>query len=221
MEYIKILRNKQIIDKKLDEYYNSLATNIKFLGKDIKKIVLTSVFENEGKSTISINLAKSLAEIGCKVIFIDADTRKSVMYSRFKYRGEVLGLTSYLSGDTELQNTLYRTDVENLTILPSGLIPPNPVSLLQNKNLDIMLDVFEKYYDYIIIDTPPIGSVIDPAIIAKKSDGSILVVEEGRVKKKFIKKAKTQLEQSGSNFLGVILNKADFERNEYGNYGKE
>lgn len=219
MKKIDILYNKQIINKDLTEYYNALATNIQFLGKDIKKIVISSVRENEGKSTVSVNLAKALAELGLKVLLIDADTRNSVMIARFKADGKIEGLTSYLSGVTGIENVLYETDVQNLTILPSGKVPPNPTNLLQNKNFDIMLSAFEKYYDYIIVDAPPIGAVIDAAIICKKCDGSILVVESGSIKRKFVKKAKEQLEQSGSKFLGVILNKVDMKTISYGEYG--
>ncbi|MBF0713332.1 polysaccharide biosynthesis tyrosine autokinase [Gemella sp. GH3] len=219
MTKIDILYNKNIISKELSEHYTALATNIQFLGKDIKKIVVSSVQENEGKSTVSINLAKSLADLGLKVLIIDGDTRNSVMLARFKARGKVEGLTSYLSGSVGIENVLYETDVNNLTILPSGQIPPNPTSLLQSRNFEIMLSAFEKYYDYIIIDAPPVGAVIDAAIIAKQCDGSILVVQSDAIKRKFVKKAKDQLEQSGSKFLGVILNKVDMEVSSYGGYG--
>lgn len=219
MTKIDILYNKNIITKELSEHYNALATNIQFLGKDIKKIVVSSVQENEGKSTVSINLAKSLADLGFKVLIIDGDTRNSVLLARFKARGKVEGLTSYLSGSVGIENVLYETDVNNLTILPAGQIPPNPTSLLQSRNFEIMLSAFEKYYDYIIIDAPPIGAVIDAAIIAKNCDGSILVVQSEAIKRKFVKKAKEQLEQSGSKFLGVVLNKVDIKTSSYDGYG--
>lgn len=219
MGIINILQNKKIINKDLEEHYNTLATNVQFLGKDIKKIVISSVSENEGKSTVSINIARALANIGNKVLLIDADIRKSVMFSRFRYEGIVDGLSTYLSGLAEIQNIIYKTDIPNLMILPSGKVPPNAVSLLQSKHFDNMLELLDKYYDYIIIDTPPIGMVIDSAIIAKRSDGCILVTESGKIKRKFVKKAKEQLEQSGSKFLGVILNKLDVKTAEYGSYG--
>lgn len=219
MKKIEILYNRKIIDTKLTEYYNALAMNVQFCGKDIKKIVISSVQENEGKSTVAVNLAKALADLGCKVLLLDADTRKSALIARFKSEGKIEGLTSYLSGMLEIKKVLYETDVKNLTILPSGQVPPNPAALLQNKNFDVMMLAFEKYYDYVIIDSPPIGAVIDAAVIAKKCDGSILVVESGSIKKTFIKKAKEQLEQAGGRFLGIILNKVDVETISYGGYG--
>ncbi len=219
MAKIEILYNKKVIDKDIEEYYNALATNIQFSGSHVKKIVISSVKENEGKSTVSINIAKSLAELGKKVLLLDCDLRKSSIVARFRLEGKTDGLTSYLSGITGIENVLHDTDVPNLTILPAGQVPPNPTNLLQNKNFDLMISAFEKYYDYIIVDAPPIGVVIDAAIVAKKCDASILVVESGAIKRKVLKKAKEQLEHSGAEFLGVILNKLDMSAENYGAYG--
>ena len=97
MAQINLLTNKNIVDPKNEEYYNALRTNIQFLGKDKKVIVITSTSENEGKSTVSINLAISLAKLGLKTILVDADTRKSVMAGRFKFKNKISGLTNYLS----------------------------------------------------------------------------------------------------------------------------
>lgn len=185
--------------------------------------MITSVKENEGKSTISINLAKNLSESRCKVLYIDADTRKSSLASRFRFEGKLEGLSSYLSGNSNIEDIIYATDVDNLNIIPAGQVPPNPGSLLQTENFDAMLEAFKKYYDYIIIDTPPIFSVVDAAIVAKKSDGFVIVTQAGLNKRKSIKKAKEQLEKSGSKFLGIVLNKFNTEKStygEYGNYGK-
>lgn len=219
MASINLLTNDRIVDPTNAEYYNALRTNIQFLGNDKKVIALTSTSENEGKSTVSVNLAISLAELGYKTILVDADTRKSVMAGRFKFDGKVTGLTSYLSGVSPIEEVIYETDVENLNVIPAGKVPPSPTSLLQNKNFNIMIDVFKEYYDYVIIDTPPIGAVIDAAIIAKKCDGFITVVETGKVKKKALERAKDQLEKAGCQFLGVILNKVDNRDLGYGGYG--
>ena len=219
MSQINLLTNERIVDRTNTEYYNALRTNIQFLGKDIKVIALTSTSENEGKSTVSVNIAISLAELGYKTILVDADTRKSVMAGRFKFTNKIIGLTSYLSGVSAIEDVIYETDVENLNIIPAGKVPPSPTSLLQNKNFNIMIDVFKDYYDYIIIDTPPIGAVIDAAIIAKKCDGFITVVEVNKVKRKALERAKEQLEKAGSKFLGVILNKVEERDLGYGGYG--
>lgn len=216
---IDILKNEKIINPEWEEYYNALRTNIQFLGKEVKTIVISSVSENEGKSTVAVNLAASLARLGLKTILIDADMRKSVMAGRFKFKKKVEGLTSYLSGVAAIDEVIADTDVENLSIIPAGQVPPDPTSLLQNRNFNIMIDVFEEYYDYIIIDSPPIGAVVDSAIISQRSDGFILVAEAGRVKRKALEKAKEQLEKGGVKFLGVILNKVDTKLISYGGYG--
>ena len=219
MAEISVLNNERIVDSSIKEYYNALRTNVQFLGKDIKVIAITSTSENEGKSTVSINLAISLAELGLKTVLIDADTRKSVMAGRFKFKNKINGLTNYLSGSSPIEDIIYETDVNNLNIIPAGQVPPNPTGLLQNRNFNIMIDVFKEYYDYIIIDTPPIGAVVDAAIISRKCDGFAIVVESNKIKKKVLEKSKEQLEKAGSKFLGVILNKVDVKEVTYGGYG--
>ncbi|AME08873.1 MULTISPECIES: polysaccharide biosynthesis tyrosine autokinase [Gemella] len=219
MAEISVLNNEKIVDSSIKEYYNALRTNVQFLGKDIKVIAITSTSENEGKSTVSINLAISLAELGLKTVLIDADTRKSVMAGRFKFKNKINGLTNYLSGVSPIEDIIYETDVNNLNIIPAGQVPPNPTGLLQNRNFNVMIDVFKEYYDYIIIDTPPIGAVVDAAIISQKCDGFAIVVESNKIKKKVLEKSKEQLEKAGSKFLGVILNKVDVKEVTYGGYG--
>ena len=144
--------------------------------------------------------------------------RKSVMAGRFKFKNKISGLANYLSGVSPIEDVIYETDVEHLNVIPAGQVPPNPTGLLQNKNFNIMVEVFREYYDYVIIDTPPVSQVIDAAIVAPKTDGIILLVEANRVKKKSIEKAKEQLEKGGAEFLGVILNKVNSNELGYGGY---
>ena len=218
MAQINLLTNKNIVDPKNEEYYNALRTNIQFLGKDKKVIAITSTSENEGKSTVSINLAISLAKLGLKTILVDADTRKSVMAGRFKFKNKISGLTNYLSGVSPIEDVIYETDIQHLNVIPAGQVPPNPTGLLQNKNFNIMIEVFREYYDYVIIDTPPVGQVIDAAIVAPKTDGVAMVVEANHVKKKVLEKAQEQLEKGGAEFLGIILNKVNSNELGYGGY---
>ena len=150
---------------------------------------------------------------------IDADIRNSVMSGVFKSSAKITGLTDYLAGKTDLSQGLCETDVKNLFVIESGQSSPNPTALLQSKNFDAMMNILRRYYDYVIVDTPPIGLVIDAAIISQKCDASILVAESGSVKRKALQKAKEQLEQTGTPFLGVILNKYDVSSDRYGAYG--
>ena len=112
-----------------------------------------------------------------------------------------------------------RTNVDNLFVIESGVASPNPTALLQSDNFEIMIETLRKYFDYIIVDTAPIGVVIDAAIVVQKCDASILVVEAGVAKRREVQKAKSQLEQTGKPFLGVVLNKFDVQREKYGSYG--
>ena len=150
---------------------------------------------------------------------IDADTRNSVMSGTFKSNERYQGLTSFLSGNAELSDVICDTTVDNLMVIPAGQVPPNPTSLIQNDNFKSMIETVRGLYDYVIIDTPPLGLVIDAAILAHHSDASLLVTKAGADKRRTITKLKEQLEQSGSVFLGVILNKYDIHLDKYGSYG--
>lgn len=219
MPQLELVRAKAQMVKSMEEYYNSIRTNIQFSGRDLKVITLTSAQSGEGKSTTSVNLAISFARAGFRTLLIDADTRNSVMSGTFKSKERYDGLTSYLSGNAELSDVIYDTTVDNLMVIPAGQVPPNPTSLIQNDNFKSMIETVRGLYDYVIIDTPPLGLVIDAAILAHHSDASLLVVKAGADKRRTITKLKEQLEQSGSVFLGVILNKYDIHLDKYGSYG--
>ncbi|MCO4614018.1 capsular polysaccharide biosynthesis protein CpsD [Streptococcus infantarius subsp. infantarius] len=219
MPQLELVRAKAQMVKSMEEYYNSIRTNIQFSGRDLKIITLTSAQSGEGKSTTSVNLAISFARAGFRTLLIDADTRNSVMSGTFKSKERYDGLTSYLSGNAELSDVIYDTTVDNLMVIPAGQVPPNPTSLIQNDNFKSMIETVRGLYDYVIIDTPPLGLVIDAAILAHHSDASLLVVKAGADKRRTITKLKEQLEQSGSVFLGVILNKYDIHLDKYGSYG--
>lgn len=219
MPQLELVRAKAQMVKSMEEYYNSIRTNIQFSGRDLKVITLTSAQSGEGKSTTSVNLAISFARAGFRTLLIDADTRNSVMSGTFKSNERYQGLTSFLSGNAELSDVICDTSIDNLMILPAGQVPPNPTSLIQNDNFKSMIETVRGLYDYVIIDTPPLGLVIDAAILAHHSDASLLVVKAGADKRRTVTKLKEQLEQSGSVFLGVILNKYDIHLDKYGSYG--
>ncbi|MBT0929386.1 tyrosine-protein kinase [Streptococcus lutetiensis] len=219
MPQLELVRAKAQMVKSMEEYYNSIRTNIQFSGRDLKVITLTSAQPGEGKSTTSVNLAISFARAGFRTLLIDADTRNSVMSGTFKSNERYQGLTSFLSGNAELSDVICDTSIDNLMIIPAGQVPPNPTSLIQNDNFKAMVETVRGLYDYVIIDTPPLGLVIDAAILAHHSDASLLIVKAGADKRRTVTKLKEQLEQSGSVFLGVILNKYDIHLDKYGSYG--
>lgn len=219
MARLELVKSKKELYDIAEEYYNTIRTNIQFSGRDLKVITLTSVQPGEGKSTTSANIAISFAKAGLKTLLIDADIRNSVMSGTFKADEKYEGLSSYLSGNAELSAVISHTNIENLMLIPAGHVPPNPTTLLQNSNFNFMIDTVKELFDYVIIDTPPIGLVIDSAIISQKADANILVTEAGAIKRRFIQKAKEQMEQSGALFLGVILNKVEETLDSYGGYG--
>ena len=219
MPQLELVRAKAQMIKSLEEYYNSIRTNIQFSGRNLKVIALTSAQSGEGKSTTSVNLAISFARAGFRTLLIDADTRNSVMSGTFKSNERYQGLTSFLSGNAELSDVICDTTVDNLMVIPAGQVPPNPTSLIQNDNFKSMIETVRGLYDYVIIDTPPLGLVIDAAILAHHSDASLLVVKAGADKRRTVTKLKEQLERSDSVFLGVILNKYDIHLDKYGSYG--
>ena len=207
-----------ILDYRSKEAFKTLRTNIEFSGEDTKVIFLTSTTPNEGKSTVSFELAQSFAQNGMKTLLIDADLRKSVMKSRGKKGKVKYGLTHYLSGKTTFENALCASDVDNFYMIFAGPVPPNPSELLGNDRFKNMIEASRKMFDIVIVDTPPIGSVIDAAVVSKFCDGGILVIGCGDISYRYARKSKEQLELAGCKILGCVLNKVNFSSNSY--YGK-
>lgn len=212
---------KEELGYQSQEAYKTLRSNIEFSGSDIKVFAVTSCAPNEGKSSIAYELACSFAESGKAVLLIDADLRKSVMGRRHQ-KGKVrLGLVHYLAGKCTLEETYCETDIENLFMIFAGPVPPNPSELLGSANFDHMLSEVREQFDMVIIDTPPLGSVIDGAIAAKNCDGVVLVIAKGETSYRFALKVKEQLQRAGCHILGCVLNKVDMSKSaKYSYYGK-
>lgn len=204
----------------IKEAFNTLRTNVLFSGKQVKTIVVTSCFAHEGKSTISFEMSRSLAEAGKQVLLVDADLRKSVMVTRHTTERGVCGLSQLLSGQVSMDAAIYHTQVEGLDVVFSGPYPPNPTELVGQSAFKEFLDANRDAYDYIIIDAPPLGLVIDAAVIASVCDGSILVINTGHVKYRIAQGVKEQLEKSGCKLLGVVLNQANKRRSSGSGYYK-
>lgn len=212
------LEKKEKLDFRASEAYKSLRTNLQFCGSEIKVIALTSCTPNEGKTSVAFYLAESLAESGKKVLFIDADLRKSVLVGRYGVGKINGGLTEYLAGQRETEQVIYQTEIDGMYMLFSGAIAPNPSELLGNHRFEALLQSAREQYEYIIIDTPPLGSVIDSAVVAQFVDGVIMVIANNTISYKFAQNVKKQLEKSNVKILGAVLNKVPMEKKGYGNY---
>lgn len=197
------------------EAYKILRTNLQFCGQDIQTIMLTSCNENEGKTTISLQLARSLAELGKKVLVIDADMRKSVIAGRNTNAKNVVGLSEVLTGMVKLEDAIYATQYSSLHLIFSGKYPPNPVELLNGKYFAALLSEARKAYHYVVVDTPPLGRVIDAAVVAPNCDGSILVISDANIHYRQAQEVVAQLQKSGSKILGVVRNKTRSKSNKY------
>ncbi len=210
---INIVIPTQSANFRAAEAYKTLRSNIQFCGADNKVILLTSSIPNEGKTTVSIMLAAAFAEMGKKVLLIDADLRKSVLMKKLQINVKRLrGLSHYLSGQQELSDVIYVTNVPNLHLVLTGPVPPNPAELLGSELMGRTLEALRRVYDYILIDTPPLGSVIDSAVLAQYCDGAVLVIDADTVSYRLAQKVKDQLEKSGCRILGAVLNKAPVDK---------
>ncbi len=204
-----------------NEAYKLLRTNIQFCGNDIKTVCFTSCLPNEGKSSVSFYTAVSFAESGKRTLFIDADLRRSVTVGRYKPDKAVLGLTHYLSGQNELKEVLYRTNLSNLDIIFTGPVSPNPAELLGSEYFNELIRLLREEYDYIIIDTPPLASVVDGAIVSEYCDGLVLVIEANVVSYKLAQKVMKQLEMGKCRILGAVLNKVASKSGQFNYYGRK
>lgn len=202
----------------IKEAFKTLRTNLLFSGSDIKTIAITSSNQNEGKSFVSIELARSLAEAGKKTLFIDCDLRKSVIAEKYVEEQELVGVSHCLSGQAECEDIVYATQHSDMFIAFAGPYPPNPVELIGSKRFEEMLGYYRTIYDYIIIDTPPMGLVIDAAVIAAQCDGVVINVAAHHVGQRTLRDVKAQLTKSGCHIIGAILNMADSAHSNYKSY---
>ncbi len=206
------------------EAYKTLRTNLQFCGKDFRVIGITSCSENEGKTTIALNIAKSFSELGKRILLIDADMRKSVIAARHTDAADVIGLSEVLTGLSQLGDSLYTTQYPGLNLLFSGKFPPNPVELLGGKYFVSAIEALRKVYDYIFIDTPPLGQVIDASIVATQCDGMLLVLGNPKLHTKQVQSTVEQLKKSGCPILGVVRNHVapggGYYSKKYKKYGK-
>lgn len=191
------------------EAVKTLRTNLFFTGADKRVVALTSHQAAEGKSTLAVQLAASIADTGKRVVLVDADLRKSALLGRMRMRGKAVGLSHYLSGMVNADEMLYETDVKGFYIIFSGARVPNPAELLGSASFSKLISALKETFDYVIVDAAPLGQVIDAAVIAPQVDGVLMVVDTTNNSYKQEKRIKAQLEKSGGRVLGVVLNRVD------------
>ena len=211
------------------EEIKQLRTNIEFSGSDKKVIVITSTYANEGKSTLSLELAKSFAELGKNVLLIDADMRSSELaekrVSNAATQTQLKGLSHLLSGQTTLEQVLVKTDIPHFYTIFSGRVPPNPSELLSNSKMSNLLEWSREQFDIVLIDTPPIKIVADASVVAPLSDGAIMVIKANKVSRKDAQTALKQFDRVNCPILGIVLNQvkqssSEYKKRGYGYYGK-
>lgn len=200
----------------ISEQYRTIRTNIQFSTVDeaIRSIVVTSAAPGEGKSTTVSNLAVVFAQQGKKVLLIDADLRKPTTHYTFQLMN-TKGLTNVLTKQIHFHEAIQDTVMENLNILTSGPIPPNPSELLASNAMKQLLEEAYKLYDLVLFDSPPILTVTDAQVLANLSDGSIMVTSSGFTDKDAAVKAKELLENAKSKLLGAILNNKQVNEKSY------
>lgn len=195
------------------EAYRTLRTNIQFSGidKTLKSLVITSSVAGEGKTTVSVNLAYSIAQIDKRVLLIDCDLRKPKIHRAFNIMNAE-GLTTALTENLDYRVFIKSLDEEKLDILTSGPIPPNPSELLGSKRMKLLLEKIKEDYDMVIIDSPPAGMVTDAAILSTLTDGTILVCASGKTEMEAIKATKAALSKVNANIIGVVINKMPMKK---------
>ena len=197
------------------EAINTLCTNLTFSGENVRKIMITSSHASEGKSHLSMNIMRTLAKLGKSVVLVDADLRRSMIDSRFDFQYEDAnykpGLAHFLAGQVDENDALYQTNLTGAYMVPVGREVSNPLPLLNSNRFGQLLDDLAERADYVIVDAPPVGMVIDAAQIAKSCDGTLIVVSYNSVHRQELIDIKDQLEQTGCPILGAVLNMVEYD----------
>lgn len=194
------------------EAYRTLRTNIQFssVDKPIRTLIVTSSGPSEGKSTTSANLAIVMAQTGQKVILVDTDLRRPVLHKTLGVPNNAGITTALLAGEqADLRDYLQPTEIDNLMIMTSGPIPPNPSELLGSQRMKHVIDELSKLADIVIFDTPPVLVVTDAAVLGRQVDGVLLVADAGGTREQALAHAVAELRKTGTNVLGVAMNRLD------------
>jgi len=200
----------------ISEQYRTVRTNIQYSSIDgeMRVLMVTSSGPGEGKSTTVANLAVTFAQLGKKVLLVDADLRKPTVHHTFSVNNQV-GFTTVLTKQASLEKAVVETDEQDLYVLTSGPIPPNPAELLSSKSMEQFIEEAKEQFDFVLFDTPPLLAVADPQILANQCDGSILVVYSERTEIDQAKKSKELHENAKGKLLGVLLNQKELKNSDY------
>ncbi|MDD6794733.1 MAG: CpsD/CapB family tyrosine-protein kinase [Clostridiaceae bacterium] len=197
------------------EAYRTLRTNIQYssFDKEIRSIVVTSSEPGEGKSTVTGNLALSFAQDDKSVILIDCDLRRPTVYKNFRLSNQV-GLSEVIVGKAKVEDAIQVYN-ENLHILTSGKIPPNPAEMLSSNMMTKLINALKEKYDMVILDSAPLQAVTDAQILSTKVDGTVFVVRAERTKIDSVKEAKSLLDKVGANIIGTVLHATSQSKGKY------
>lgn len=195
------------------ESIRNLRTNVEMYGETIKAIGITSTKPLEGKTTVAIELSKSLVAIGKKVIYVDCDLRKSTLDKRLKEEKHSIGLSTYLSKNILLKDLICRSNTLELDIIYAGDPTSESTELLDQTKFSDLITELKSNYDYVIIDSSAFGSIADATIIMKVCDGSILVIEENKVKRQEAIDVVESIKELNCVLIGGVINKSIKEEN--------
>ena len=202
------------LDYACKEAINTLCTNLTFVGNEKRVIMITSTQAHEGKSFLTMNIMRSLAQLGKKVVLVDADLRKSQISAKYGVRitdGQGYGTVHYLAGMCSLNDVVYETSIAGAYMIPVGREVTNSLALLSTPRLSHMLKELQGRFDFVLVDAPPVGVIIDAAEIAKHCDGTIFAVKYNTISRRELAEAKVQIDRTGCEVLGAVLNDVDLE----------
>lgn len=203
----------------ISEGFRNLRTNIQFSGwnQRLQVLSVTSTQAGEGKTTTISNLAVAYAQEGKRVLLVDADLRHPSLQTVFNVQNKT-GLSNILANQNSYLEMIHNTTIDNLFLVTAGPVPPNPTELLSSGKLKEVLESWRESFDVILIDTSPVAAMADGLIVASVSDGVVLVVQAGKVKRESVRKTKEKLELAKASILGVVLNNKKYSKSESSQY---
>lgn len=201
------------------EAYRSLrmALLLSHSGQPPQAILVTSSFPEEGKTTTALNTAIALAQTGSRTLLLELDLRRPILAECFEM-SSAAGVSTYLTGNTDLSSQIAESGVANLFLLLSGPMPPNPPELLGSERFRTALHLLREHFAYIVIDAPPVLQLSDALVLAPQVDGVILVARGGKTPRAAIRRSADGIARVGGRILGVLINDVDMSKSAYGDY---